>query len=90
MSNGMVELMMDGVLDYLIDAGTFKAPAGRVLSGLASEILGRSVAVGDPEYSAVSHAVINLEELELITVERSYSSKRHRANVVLSVTLNEE
>lgn len=32
MSNSMVELMMDGVLDYLIDAGTFKAPAGRVLS----------------------------------------------------------
>ena len=89
MRNGMVELMMDGVLDCLIDMGTFKDQPGRVLSGLASEILGRSIAVGDPEYSAISHAVINLEELEMITVERSYSSKRHRANVILGITLKD-
>lgn len=87
-NNRMIETAMDGVLDTLLtNDGTWTAPFGRVLTSLATRVFGVDVAVGDPEYHAVSRAVIQLEELDLIVVTRVYGRDRYRANVLQSIRL---
>lgn len=92
MTSNMVSFMMDGILDYLLGLPDHKhkAPQGQVLTTLAEAIVEYPVNVGDPEYHFTSRAVIMLEELDLVKVERKNWHRRERANVLLSITLNED
>lgn len=91
MNNKMVSFLMDGILDHLLSLEDQKhtAPWGQVLVTLAEAVVGYNVSVGDPEYHFTSRAVILLEEMGLVTVERAYDRRKGRANTLISVALNQ-
>lgn len=80
----MINMMADGILEVLtnLEDGRFRRIPGRVITELATLIVGYSVQVGDAEYHACSQAILFLEELELVRVERLYSRNKGRANLL--------
>lgn len=76
------------IIDALAEEGDyFTAPYGRVLVGLAQRIYGDHVRTGDPEYKAISLAVLYLEAADLVVVDRALRDEAHQANVILSLRL---
>lgn len=76
------------VLDVLTAEGDyFTAEYGQVLVSLTRRIYGEDKKVGDPEYKAISMAVLYLEQAELVTVDRAHRDEAQKANVVLSIRL---
>jgi hypothetical protein len=87
----MVSFMMDGILEYLsmVDRNTHRAPKyGQTLVTLTEAVCGYNVDVGDVEYHACSRAVILLEEMGLVYVDRAHQRTKHKANIILSVRLH--
>jgi len=83
------DFMLEAVFDLLAERKTYRARPGEVLTSLASEITGEHVAVGDTLYHAVSHAVIALEDMDLIYVNRRNRREKEKANVILGITLKD-
>jgi hypothetical protein len=76
------------IIDVLAEEGDFfTADYGQVLVTLTRRIYGEDKKVGDPEYKAISLAVLYLEQAELITVDRAHRDESQKANVVLSLRL---
>lgn len=76
-----VEHAMLAVLDYVIEQGGEVADEpGHVLSGLAA-------ATGLP-YKAVSVAVLALEQVEFVQVERAVRPDAHQANRICRVVVS--
>ena len=76
------------VIDVLAQAGDiFTADYGQVLVELTRAIYGEDKKVGDPEYKAISMAVLYLEQADLVTVERAHRDESQKANIVLSIRL---
>lgn len=83
-----IEEVMDGVLDALIESdGTWTGPWGQVLVTLASRVLGEPVLVGETFYHQTSTAVLRLEAMELVVVDRYYETRSSKANVVTKISL---
>lgn len=83
-----IETTALAIIDVLTEEGDyFTAPWGQVLVGIARRIYGDHIKVGDPEYKAVSIAVLYLEAADFVTVERANRDESQKANVVLSVRL---
>lgn len=79
----------DAILDLLCYApqSEIRTEPGRLLIFLASEIKGEQVRVGDIEYHATSQAVLMLEEMELVKVDRLYHHSHARANMLVSIRI---
>ena len=77
------------ILDVLIEAGGefHSRTFGQTLRELASLAHGEEVAYGSPEYGRTSLAVLRLEEIGFVRVERAYVNRAAKANIVLRVEL---
>lgn len=76
------------ILDVLIEEGGYwTAEPGQVLTSLATRIHGEPVSVGERRYHQVSLAVLRLEGLEFLLVERAYRDEAEKANVLLALRL---
>lgn len=83
-----IEEAMDAVLDILlVNDGTWTGPWAKVLSSLASEVHGEAVPVGDVRYHRTSTAVLRLEAIGLVHVDRAYTDRPEKANVVQRISL---
>jgi hypothetical protein len=83
-----IEEAMDAVLDTLIEAdGVWTAPWGQVLSTLASAIHDEDVPTSGTLYQQTSAAVLRLETIELVVVDRAYHNDPAKANVVTRIRL---
>lgn len=83
----------DGALDFLLGAenNLIRKQWGRTLVTLAQEAFGDpTIQVGDPEYVAMSKAVIMLEEMDFVTVLRAHEKKHHRANIIIEIKLKDD
>lgn len=82
--------IMDAMLDALIrNDGTITGPWGRTLRKLACETWGEDVAMQSPEYYRTSRAMLALESMDLITVDRAYSNGPQKASIVTRVSLSQ-
>lgn len=76
------------VIDVLAEEGDyFTAPYGQVLITLTRRIYGEDKKIGDPEYKAISLAVLYLEEADFVVVDRAHRDEAQKANIVLSIRL---
>lgn len=76
------------IIDVLAEGGDFlTAEWGQVLITLTRRIYGEDKKVGDPEYKAISLAVLYLEEADLVHVARANRDESQKANIVLSIRL---
>lgn len=88
MATSKIEQTMDAVLDALIEAdGVWTGPWGRVLSTLASRVHGEDLPPSGTLYQQTSAAVLRLEAIGLVEVERAYRDDPAKANIVTRVTL---
>lgn len=76
------------IIDALIDAGgIWTAGEAEVLVSLASAVSGVQEKVGTAAYKRTSLAVLALERLEFITVERRYEDEARQANVIERIVI---
>lgn len=80
------ELML-AILDVLIEnGGSWSSDTfGRSLLSLAHAAHGEEFPMGDKRYHATSLAVLRLESVGFVDVDRAYESRPGKANVVLEV-----
>jgi hypothetical protein len=77
------------VLDVLIEHdGYYSAEFGRVLVTLAQEAFGdEDIRTGDRQYHQTSIAVLRLEQVGFVTVDRAYRDEAEKANVITGIRL---
>lgn len=79
--------MLD-VLDVLIiHDGLWSGRPGEVLSSLSQYIFGEEATSQSTEYCRVSLAVLGLESIGLVRVDRRTHDQARQANVILRITL---
>lgn len=82
-----IEDTMDAILDVLIEEGEWTGPWAQVLSTLSQRVYGDHVGVGSNEYHQVSMAVLRLEKIGLVQVDRAYRDEARKANVIQRISL---
>jgi hypothetical protein len=77
------------ILDVLIENdGRFSAPWGQVLVSLARAAFdNEDIMTQEREYHQTSIALLRLEAVGFVTVERAYRDEAEKANVITAVTL---
>lgn len=83
------DFMLEAVFDLLVEKHEHRGNPGEVLTSMASEIVGDTVVVGDILYHAVSHAILELERLGMVEVERRNRREAEKANIILGIRLKE-
>lgn len=88
MASNLERTMLE-IIDVIADhGGTYRSDTyGATLRELASLVHGEEVPVGDKRYHATSLAVLRLEEIGFVSVDRAYHDEAARANVILSVSV---
>lgn len=77
------------VLDILIEeGGYFTADYGQVLVSLAQRAFDDDeIRVGHTKYQRISMAVIRLEAIGFLTVERAHRDEAQKANIIVAIRL---
>lgn len=88
MASNLERIMLE-IIDVIADAGgMFRSTTyGGTLRDLASAVYETPIAVGDKRYHATSLAVLRLEEMGFVSVDRAYRDEAAKANVILSVVI---
>lgn len=88
MNNSLHEQTMLSVLDTLIEHdGLWSGRPGEVLSSLSQYIFGPDAVTQFNEYHQVSLAVLGLEDMGFVRVDRRDRTEAHKANVLLRIIL---
>jgi hypothetical protein len=84
-----LEMNALAIIDVLAEEGDyFTAPYGQVLVSLTRRIYGDDKKVGDPEYKAISLALLYLEQADFVRIDRAHRDESQKANVILSIRLH--
>jgi hypothetical protein len=82
------EQAMVSVLDVLLEHdGLWSHRPGETLSLLSQRIFGPDAVVGSNEYHRISLAVLDLERIGLVRVDRVHRREAHKANLIRRIIL---
>ena len=88
----VVDQAAESIIDFLMEreGQTLKTFPGQLITTLATHCLGTEIQVGDVEYHLFSRAILFLEDLDLVKVDRLHHHRHARANMLVSITLKED